>query len=686
MENKWKDSSAQAAIEKYSDVHEDIALRIYTSRLIGADPALVLHGGGNTSVKSRTKNKVNEEVDVLYVKGSGWDLDSIEPPGLPGVLLDHLIKLRDLDSLSDEDMVNEQRTHLLDANSPNPSVETLLHAFLPHKFIDHSHADASLIIANQPDAEKLCRKIFKNTIGIVPYIMPGFALAKAAAEVYEKDKNVEGLMLINHGLFTFGSTAKESYDRHIHAVTLAEEYIAKKQPKAFTPLEGPAINEGEKRIFNALAPILRGLYGYKSGKSWVVCHRKNEKAKAFASSEECSTWSQVGTATPDHVIRTKQKPLLLNLKQWQSVDLLRDEVASELETYYKNYHQYFKFNKDAKGVDKTELDPLPRVLLVAGLGLVTIGKTIKETKIAADIYQHTIDIIHKSFSVGDYAPLKSDDLFDMEYWSLEQAKLGKSKTSLLQGKVAYITGAASGIGLATAKLFAEQGANLYLADLSEDKLNKAADAIRCKHKVGVTARVLNVVDENAVRQSFTEVVANYGGVDFLISNAGNAIQGAIGEIELKVLRQSFELNFFAHQILASEAVNLFLIQKTGGVLLFNASKAAFNPGKDFGPYALPKAAIVALTKQYALDYGQFGIRSNAINADRIRTALFAEDVVTERAAARGLSADDYFKSNLLQQEVFDTDVAQGFLNLALAEKTTGSILTIDGGNIAASPR
>ncbi|MZG53939.1 MAG: bifunctional aldolase/short-chain dehydrogenase [Nitrospinae bacterium] len=686
MENKWNDSSAQAAIEKYSDVDEDIALRVYTSRLIGADPALVLHGGGNTSVKSRTKNKVNEEVDVLYVKGSGWDLDTLEPPGLPGVLLDHLIKLRDLDSLSDEDMVNEQRTHLLDASSPNPSVETLLHAFLPHKFIDHSHADASLIIANQPDAEKICREIYGDTIGIVSYIMPGFALAKAAAEVYEKNKNVEGLMLINHGLFTFGSTARESYDRHIHAVTLAEEYIANKQPKAMTPLEGPAINAGEKVLLNALAPVLRGLYGEKSGKSWVVHHRKSEKAKAFASSQECATWSQIGTATPDHVIRTKQKPLLLNLKQWQDADALRNEVASALETYYENYHQYFESNKEVKGVDKTELDPLPRVLLVAGLGLVTIGKTVKETKIAADIYQHTIDIIHKSFSVGDYVPLKSDDLFDMEYWSLEQAKLGKSKAPVLQGKVAYITGAASGIGLATANLFAEQGANLYLADLSEDKLVEAAEVIRKKHKVGVVAQVLNVVDEDAVRESFADAVANFGGVDFLISNAGNAVQGAIGQIDLKDLRQSFELNFFAHQVLASEAVRLFLIQKTGGVLLFNASKAAFNPGKDFGPYALPKAAMVALTKQYALDYGQFGIRSNAINADRIRTALFSEEVVAERAAARGLSADDYFKSNLLQQEVFDTDVAQGFLNLALAEKTTGSILTIDGGNIAASPR
>jgi rhamnose utilization protein RhaD (predicted bifunctional aldolase and dehydrogenase)/NAD(P)-dependent dehydrogenase (short-subunit alcohol dehydrogenase family) len=654
--------------------------------LIGADPSLVLHGGGNTSVKSRTKNKVNEEVNVLYVKGSGWDLDTLAPPGLPGVLLDHLVKLRGLDSLSDEDMVNEQRTHLLDASSPNPSVETLLHAFLPHKFIDHSHADASLVIANQPDAEKICREIFGETIGMVSYIMPGFALAKAAAEVYEKNTKVEGLMLINHGLFTFGATAKESYDRHIDAVNKAEEYIAKNSTKALTPLEGPAVSAGEKDILKALAPVLRGLYGLKSENPWVVHHRKDEKAKAFASSEECVTWSQVGTATPDHVIRTKQKPLLLNLQQWQDENALREEVASALETYYENYHQYFKTNKDAKGADKTELDPMPRVLLVAGLGLLTIGKTVKETKIAADIYQHTIDIIHKSFSVGDYVPLKSDDLFDMEYWSLEQAKLGKSKAPLLQGKVAYITGAASGIGLATANLFAEQGANLYLVDLNADKLEVAADAIRKKYKVGVTAQVLNVVDEEAVKQSFAEVVATYGGFDFLISNAGNAVQGAIGSVDMKVLRQSFELNFFAHQVLASEAVRLFMIQKTGGVLLFNASKAAFNPGKDFGPYALPKAAMVALTKQYALDYGQFGIRSNAINADRIRTSLFSEEVVTERAAARGLSADEYFKSNLLQQEVYDTDVAQGFLSLALAEKTTGSILTIDGGNIAASPR
>ncbi len=684
MENKWNDSDAKAAIEKYKDVAEDIALRVYTSRLIGADPSLVLHGGGNTSVKSRTRNKVNEEVDVLYVKGSGWDLDTLEPPGLPGVLLDHLQKLRSLDRLSDEEMVNEQRTHLLDASSPNPSVETLLHAFLPHKFIDHSHADASLIIANQPDAEKICRDIYGDRIGIVSYIMPGFALAKASAEVYEKNPDVEGLMLINHGLFTFGKTAKESYDRHIDAVNIAEKYINKVPLITLTPLEGPALTAGEEALLTALGPILRGLYREQSGKDWVLHHRAD--TRVFASSKECEIWSQIGTATPDHVIRTKQKALLLNMKQWQDPDNLRQEVSQALNNYCESYRQYFETNKTLKGVDKTELDRLPRVLLVAGLGLVTIGKTVKEARIAADIYQHTIDILHKSFSVGDYQPLGSSDLFDMEYWSLEQAKLGKSKAPVLQGKVVYITGAASGIGLASAKLFAEQGANLFLADVAGDNLNAAAEEIRKKSKVGVATKVLDVTDESSVRQSFGQLVQIFGGIDILISNAGNALQGAIGEVDMKILRASFELNFFAHQVLAAEALRLFLIQKSGGVLLFNASKAAFNPGKNFGPYALPKAALVALTKQYALDYGAEGIRSNAVNADRIRTALFSEDVLKERAQMRGLSPDDYFKSNLLQQEVYDTDVAQGFLSLALAEKTTGSIIAIDGGNIAASPR
>jgi len=685
MKNLWNDSDAKATIQLYNDVSEDIALRVYTSRLIGADLSLVLHGGGNTSVKSVTKNALGEEVNVLYVKGSGWDLDTLQPPGLPGVQLDHLIKLRQLDSLSDEDMVNEQRTHLLDASSPNPSVETLLHAFLPHKFIDHSHADAILVIADQPDSEALCKKIYGDAMGIVPYIMPGFDLAKAAAEVYEKNLDVKGLFLVNHGLFTFGDTAKESYDRHIEAVQQAEDFIASHDTKTLSPVATGTPASGDE-ILSAIAPCLRGLYTEETGQSWVIHYREDPIARDFASSKECADWSQIGTATPDHVIRTKQKPLLLNPKHIGDPEELREEIANALEEYKRSYHRYFETNVHAKGVDKNELDPLPRIILVAGLGLVAIGKSVKETKIAADIYQHTMDIISKAFNVGQFTPLKDFDLFDMEYWSLEQAKLGKSKPALTQGKIVYITGAASGIGRATAKLFAKNGASLFLVDRDKKALSDTVEELRTQFKTGIVSQVMDVTDEKAVKESFAYVTREFGGLDILISNAGNAVRGRIGDVDSATLRQSFELNFFAHQTLASEAVKLFQKQKAGGVLLFNASKAAFNPGKDFGPYALPKATVIALMKQYALDYGAEGIRSNAVNADRIRTRLFTEKVVAERSAARGLTPDEYFKSNLLATEVYDTDVAKGFFESALAEKTTGSVITIDGGNIAASPR
>ena len=685
MRNQWDEYQAKVTVAQYKDVSEDIALRVYTSRLIGADPSLVLHGGGNTSVKSVTTNTIGEEVNVLYVKGSGWDLDTLEPPGLPGVQLDHLVKLRKLDCLNDEDMVNEQRTHLLDAASPNPSVETLLHAFLPHKFIDHSHADAILVIADQPNAESLCENIYGDTMGIVPYIMPGFDLAKAAAEVYEKNPDVKGLVLIRHGLFTFGNTAKESYDRHIEAVQQAEDFIASYGKKKLSPINAKITSDAGEML-SSIGPCLRGLFSEETGQSWLIHYREDSAACAFASSLECKDWSQIGTATPDHVIRTKQKPLLLNPKHLNDPEKLRKEISGALEEYKNNYHKYFKINAQSIGVDKKELDPLPRIILVAGLGVVTIGKSVRETEIAADIYQHTIDIIKKSFDIGQFAPLKDNALFDMEYWSLEQAKLGKNKPAVAQGKIVYITGAASGIGLATAKLFAENGASLFLVDLDQETLVSEVEKLREQFKTGIAFQVVDVTAEKEVKKSFEYLTKIFGGLDILISNAGNAIRGKIGEVDSATLRKSFELNFIAHQTLASQAVQLFQKQKTGGVLMFNASKAAFNPGKDFGPYALPKAGVIALMKQYAVDYGKDGIRSNAVNADRIRTKLFTKEVLAARSTARGLTPDEFFKSNLLETEVFDTDVAKGFFDTALAEKTTGSVIVVDGGNIAASPR
>ncbi len=682
MQNRYSEAEARAALERYKDHGEDIALRVYTSRLIGAEPALVLHGGGNTSVKSSTRTLTGETVRVLYVKGSGWDLDTLEPAGLPGVKLEPLLKLRALDKLSDEAMVNEQRINLLDASSPNPSVETLLHAFLPHKFIDHSHADAILALANQPGVEALCREIYGAEVALVPYIMPGFSLACLAARVHEANPKARGLLLVNHGLFTFGDSARESYDRHIDLVTRAEEYIARAPEKPLSPIKAASGEAGA--LFESVAPLLRGLYAKESGASWIVHWCEDERARAFAGSRECAEWSRLGPATPDHVIRTKQKPLLLKPDGGADEEGLKESIARALAGYAEDYRAYFRMNQQASGGGKKELDPLPRVVLLAGVGLITIGKTLKEAKIAADIYQHTVGIVHDAFRIGSYRPLGARDLFDMEYWSLEQAKLGKMKPGKLAGKVVMISGAASGIGLATARLFGTHGAHLFLVDRDENGLEAAKQTLN--QAGGIRTFAADVTSAEAVARAFAALVKAYGGIDILVSNAGSLPQGAIGAVPEDELRASFELNFFAHQRLAQQAVGLMQRQGTGGVLLFNASKAAFNPGAGFGPYAIPKAAVVALSKQYALDHGASGIRANAINADRVRTGLFPDDVVARRAAARGLSPEAYFRSNLLGREVTAEDVAQGFLDLALAEKTTGSVLTIDGGNIAASPR
>ena len=677
VKSQWKDEDARATIEHYRAdprVNEDIALRVYTSRLIGRDPRLVLHGGGNTSVKTVIVDDTGREVRVLCVKGSGWDLGDIEPEGLPAVRLESLGVLRERETLSDEEMVNAQRTRLIDSSAPNPSVETLLHAFLPHKFIDHSHADAILALVDQPQAEVMVGEIYGSRLAVVPYIMPGFDLAKLAAETYERNPDVEGLLLLEHGLFTFGETARESYERHIAALDAAEQYIAaraKKSPVERTDRPAPP--------FEAVAPILRGRLG-EGARYYLLERRRSPAIDAFLARTDLASVSQRGTATPDHVIRTKRTPLLLELTPDMDAAAIDAHVQERLVSYRTDYVQYVERESSAKQREVSPLDPDPRVILAPGIGLIAAGPSEKAAGIAADIYQHTIDVIEGAEAVGRYTPLATSDLFDMEYWSLEQAKLGRAKPKPLQGRVVYISGAAGGIGAATAAAFGKAGASLYLTDRDEDALATIAGTLGARHEV------VDVTDEARVRASVEHCVKAFGGLDGVVSNAGTAPQGDITRVSSEELKQSFEINFFSHQYLASAAVAVLRAQAMGGFLCFNASKAAFNPGKDFGPYAVPKAALVALMKQYALEGGPIGVRSNALNADRIRTGLLREDVVEQRATSRGLDADAYFRSNLLAREVSAQDVAEAFLHLALAPSTTGCVVTVDGGNIAASPR
>ena len=677
MQSRWSDADAQATIERYREeprVNEDVALRVYTSRLIGGDPALVLHGGGNTSVKTTLVDDTGKEVPVLCVKGSGWNLGSIEPAGLPAVRLESLGALRERDALSDEEMVNAQRTRLIDASSPNPSVETLLHGFLPHKFIDHSHADAILALVDQPDAAAICKEVFGARLGVVPYVMAGFALAKLAAEIYESDPKVEGLLLLQHGLFTFGDSAKQSYERHIDAIDTAERFGAARAKSVQVVRRDRA-----PLSYESVAPILRGRLGGGERK-YVLDLRCGPAVDAFLARADLDSVSQRGTATPDHVIRTKRVPLLLDITQEMDGAAVRSHIDQRLASYRKEYVAYVEREASSKGRRVAQLDPDPRIILVPGLGLIAAGASPKAASVAADVYEHTIEVIETAEAIGRYDALPTADLFDMEYWSLEQAKLGKASPRPLQGQVVYVSGAARGIGAATAVAFASAGATLYLTDRDEAPLREVAESI------GAPFEVVDVTGEDAVRASVDRCVRLFGGLDGIVSNAGVAPQAAIDTVATDELKGCFDVNFFSHQYLASATVAVLRAQGKGGFLLFNASKAAFNPGKGFGAYATAKAAVVALMKQYAIECGDIGVRSNAVNADRIRTTLLNEADVQRRAEVRGLDADAYYRSNLLSREVTAEDVASAFVNLALAPATTGCVVTVDGGNIAASPR
>lgn len=682
MRNLWNDAEAKAAVERGAadGVAADLALRVYTTRLLGGDPRLVLHGGGNTSVKTEMTDLVGDTVPVLCVKGSGWDMATIEAPGLPAVRLEPLQRLRNRQSLSDEDMVNAQRTNLLDANAPNPSVETLLHAFLPHKYIDHTHSTAVLALTDQPDGEALCREVYGDRVGYVPYIMAGFGLAKQAAVVYEADPSVEGLILLKHGIFSFGATAEEAYGRMIDLVTLAEERLARGRNPVFASADIPK----DLASVSAVAPIIRGALALKrpdgAHRRWLLAHRDNEAVMQFVNGAELARYGNAGVATADHVIRTKGWPLILPSPTVDGLDAFRAATHQAVSAFADRYHAYFERNNAHLERPKTELDRVPRVVMVPGLGLFGVGQSDKDAAIAADIAECAIETITKAEGIGRFESISEADLFEIEYWSLEQAKLGKGAEKPLARQVAVVTGGAGTIGAATARLFAANGAAIAVLDLDGGK----AEALAAE--IGGLGLACDVTDPSAVAAAFDRVVARFGGVDIVISNAGAAWPHAIADMPDDLLRKSFELNFFAHQSVAQNAVRVMRAQDTGGALLFNCSKQAVNPGKDFGAYGLPKAALLFLVRQYALEEGRNGIRANAVNADRIRGGLLTDEMVAARAKARGLSEADYLSGNLLGREVKAEDVAKAFLDHALALKTTGDVTTVDGGNIEASLR
>ena len=687
VQNKWKDEDAAVLVEAAGNdpADRELALRVYTSRLIGSDLDLVMHGGGNTSVKLTRRDLFGHDIEVLHVKGSGWDLATIEAAGLPAVRLAPLRELRALEALSDEDMINVQRCNLLDSTSPNPSVETLLHAYLPHIYVDHTHATAMLTLASLPEAEAVVKEIFGDKMAVVPFIMPGFELAKLAAEIYEKSPGVEGLLLLNHGHFAFGATARQSYDRLIAQTNRAEKWIERNGGAAKPPSRHPVPEM--LAASRPILPVLRGIVGKRlasfSGAQDapmpVMDLRAGENVKAFLARPDARMFARRGVATPDHVIRTKNYPLYLDR---QTLAGGRAAMARAVDDFIRGYEGYFEQNAARFNDEKTMLPPAPNLAWIEGVGVVGIGANARAASVAADLAEQNLVVMANGEDCGGFSPVSEAQVFDMEYWSLEQAKLGKAKAPKLGGRVVMVTGGGGAIGRATASAFAAQGAEIFLVERDEAALDAALEELG-----GACGGIaLDVTAKGAAVQAVNACIVCFGGLDILVSNAGAAWSGALVDLDEEALRASFELNFFAHNAFSRQAARVFEMQGRGGQILFNVSKQAVNPGKNFGAYGLPKAATFFLLRQLALELGEKGVRVNGVNADRIRSGLLNDDFIAERSRARGIDEHSYMAGNLLKREVEARHVGEAFVALALSERTTAHLLTVDGGNIEAALR
>ena len=681
--NNWDEAeiSRRLAEAGKSELERDLVFRVYTSQLIGRQPDLVMHGGGNTSCKSVANDLLGNRIDVLCVKGSGWDLGTIEAPGLPAVRLDRLLELESLDGLSDEEMVNVQRANLLDSAAPNPSVETMLHAFLPHKFIDHTHATPFLALANLPDAEAIMGEIFGGEMVYVPYVMPGFDLARTAAACFRDRPESNGMLLGKHGHFTWGPDAKTSYDRVIEQTNRVEEWFAeKRRPVVFSGTRLSTVLTGSflSRLRGQLADD-----GTKHAHMPVFDVINDEQTMGFLEREDLPDLAATGVATPDHVIRIKPFPLVLDLADAEGP---REKLASRIADYENDYKSYFDEQSRKTAQPKTMLSPRPKLIWARGVGVIGVGQTGREARVVTDLAQQNIRVMLDGAAAGGFKPIGVEDLFDMEYWSLEQAKLGKAKPPALAGRVVVVTGGAGVIGAATAAAFMAKGAEVMLVDRDGDKLASAATEL--SEFVGGRVEIccIDITKDDAPTVIVAQAVNRFGGIDILVSNAGMAVPGTMYELDEAIVRDSFELNFFAHYRIAKAVNQVFVSQRRGGQLLFNVSKQAVNPGHGFGAYGLPKATLMFLVKQLALELGESGVRVNGVNADRVRSGLLTDEMIASRSSARRLSEKEYMAGNLLGSEVCAEHVADAFLALAFSERTTGHVMTVDGGNIAASLR
>jgi len=654
MENRWSDAES-------AEFAGPLAQRVYTSRLLGADPSLVLHGGGNTSVKHTATDLMGRTHDVLYVKGSGSDLATIEERHFSPVRMEPLLELATLETLSDPAMARELRRALMDPAAPDPSVEAILHALLPHRFVDHTHADAVVSLTNTPSGGRWIREVYGDRVVVIPYVMPGFRLSRLCAEIFPREAHAGtlGMVLMNHGIFSFGETARESYERMISLVGEAEDFLAARGAWNI-PLD-PAPLPTTRRVGPSVAARRRAISEAAGGPMLLALH-DDERSRAFARRADIGRIAGQGPATPDHVIRTKRIPL----------------IGDDITAYTDDYRTYFEANRTGVAAELSMLDPAPRVVLDPEWGLATVGRSAKEAAIPRDIYARTVDIILRSEALEGWQALPPFDIFEVEYWDLEQAKLRKQGARPpLAGEVVLVTGAASGIGAACVAAFRAQGAAVVALDIAPSVENAFPGP-------DVLGLVCDVTDPESVEDAVERAVRRFGGIDMAVLNAGILLPSApIAALDLDAWRRTQQVNVEGNVVLMRALHPYLSLAPRRGRVVVVASKNVPAPGPGMAAYSSSKAALAQLARVAALEWAADGIRVNMLHPNAVfDTGIWTEEVLAKRAAAYGLSVEEYKTNNLLKVEVTSRAVAELACTLCgpVFACTTGAQIPVDGGN------
>ncbi len=702
MQNRWSEAEVQEHLGKYGKQWgPDLALRAYLSTLVGTEDKLVLHGGGNCSVKTTFTNILGEEVPAILVKPSGHDMAALGPEGYIPLDLEYLKRLRNLSDLPDELMVREFRTHHFDARTATASIETLVHAFIPRKFIDHTHADAILTLTNQLDGEKLVREALGPQVLVLGYVHPGFKLAKAAAAAYESNPESIAMVWMRHGLLSWGDSARTSYDATIDVVTRAEEFVSRRAQRRLSVAISTQLPTAEER-FIAIAPVVRGLMAEPTGEAdhpfarTILQPLIKPEVLDFVDSTEGKALALLGPLTSDHLIRTKALPLWINDPRYDSISALREQIAQSVSRYRASYDSYVERYAARSSSDAVKFDSLPRVILMPGLGAVCCGRDVHAARIARDITEHTLAVKTRIAAMGTCAGMEEGDLFDMEYRSLQHAKLGAATELPLAREVALITGAAGAIGSGIAQELLENGAHVAVTDLPGANLGNLADELRVQHGDRVFAVELDVTDPQSVARAFAAVAREWGGVDLVIANAGLAHVSSLTDMQMEAFRRLERVNVEGTLLVLAEAARHLRLQGTGGDVVLVSTKNVFAPGAKFGAYSATKSAAHQLARIASLELAEIGVRVNMVSPDAVfsndarKSGLWAE-VGPERMSARGLDAkglEEYYRNrNLLKARVTARHVAKAVLFFATRQTpTTGATIPVDGGLPDSTPR